>query len=115
MHDRPAVLVRVEDQDGHSGWGEIWCNFPACGAEHRARLLDTVLSPLLLGQDFEHPSQLFHHMQRRTAVLAIQSGEPGPLAQVVSGIDLAVWDLLARRSGQPLWRFLGGQSDRIRV
>ena len=46
MHDRPAVLVRVEDDDGAVGWGEAWCNFPSCGAEHRARLIETVLAPL---------------------------------------------------------------------
>ncbi|MFO1301941.1 MAG: hypothetical protein U1F17_16520, partial [Burkholderiaceae bacterium] len=31
MHDRPAVLVRVRDNDGAQGWGEIWCNFPGVG------------------------------------------------------------------------------------
>jgi D-galactarolactone cycloisomerase len=45
MHDRPAVFVRVEDEDGAVGWGETWCNFPSCGAEHRARLLETVVAP----------------------------------------------------------------------
>jgi L-alanine-DL-glutamate epimerase-like enolase superfamily enzyme len=29
MRDRPAVFVRVEDGDGQTGWGEVWCNFPA--------------------------------------------------------------------------------------
>ena len=33
MHDRPVVLVRVEDGEGAFGWGEAWCNFPACGAD----------------------------------------------------------------------------------
>ena len=37
----PAVLVRVEDGEGAFGWGEAWCNFPSCGAEHRARLIET--------------------------------------------------------------------------
>ena len=40
MHDRPAVLVRIEDSDGAFGWGEIWANWPAAGAEHRVRLLE---------------------------------------------------------------------------
>ena len=35
MCDRPAVLVRIEDHDGAFGWGEIWANWPAAGAEHR--------------------------------------------------------------------------------
>ena len=40
MRDRPAVLVRIEDGDGCFGWGEVWCNYPTCGAEHRARLVE---------------------------------------------------------------------------
>ena len=28
MRDRPMVLVRVDDEDGATGWGEVWCNFP---------------------------------------------------------------------------------------
>jgi len=115
MHDRPAVFVRVEDVAGHVGWGEIWCNFPACGAEHRARLLDTVVAPLVVRKVFANPWSAFAHMQERTAVLAIQSGEPGPLSQVVAGLDLAMWDLLSRRANMPLWQFLGGVSGQVPV
>lgn len=115
MHERPAALVRVEDKDGASGWGEIWCNFPACGAEHRARLVDTVLAPLLLKTPFASPQDAFAHLSRSTAVLAIQSGEPGPFAQAIAGLDLALWDLVARRQKKPLWRLLGGTSDCVQV
>ena len=115
MHDRPAVYVRVEDADGASGWGEIWCNFPSCGAEHRARLLETVLAPLATSRAFADPAEAFEFLSGKTAVLAIQSGEPGPMAQVIAGIDLALWDLCARRAGQPLWRYLGGTRDRVPV
>ncbi len=115
MLDRPALLVRAEDADGAVGWGEVWCNFPSCGAEHRARLLETVVAPLVVGQSYASAEAAFAHMSARTAVLAIQSGEPGPIAQVIAGIDLAVWDMLSRRAGVPLWQFLGGASDAIRV
>jgi D-galactarolactone cycloisomerase len=115
MHDRPAVFVRVEDADGAVGWGEAWCNFPAVGAEHRARLLQSVLAPLATSRGFDGPAEAFEFLTERTAVLAIQSGEPGPMAQCIAGIDLALWDLCARRAGQPLWRFLGGHADRIPV
>jgi D-galactarolactone cycloisomerase len=113
MHDRPAVFVRVTDADGAIGWGEIWCNFPSCGAEHRARLLETVMAPLLLERSFDGPVPAYDLLNQRTAVLAIQSGEFGPMAQVIAGIDLALWDLCARRAGQPLWRYLGGTHDQV--
>jgi L-alanine-DL-glutamate epimerase-like enolase superfamily enzyme len=109
MHDRPAVFVRVEDRDGATGWGEVWCNFPSCGAEHRAKLVDSVMAPLLASRAFDGPAEAFDWLTERTAVLAIQSGEPGPMAQVIAGIDLALWDLCARRAGQPLWRRLASE------
>jgi L-alanine-DL-glutamate epimerase-like enolase superfamily enzyme len=115
MRDRPAVFVRVEDADGAVGWGETWCNFPACGAEHRARLLESVVAPLVVGRPFASPAAAFDAMAQATAVLAIQSGEHGPLAQAIAGVDLALWDLAARRRGEPLWRLLGGRSDRVEV
>jgi L-alanine-DL-glutamate epimerase-like enolase superfamily enzyme len=106
MQDRPAVLVRVEDAEGAHGWGEAWCNFPACGAEHRARLVETVLAPLLAGRAFASPEEAYAEMAEKTAVLALQSGEPGPLAQAIAGVDIALHDLAARRAGAPLWRHL---------
>ena len=51
----------------------------------------------------------------KTQVLVIQSGEPGPLAQAIAGVDVALWDLAGRKAKQPLWRLLGGTSPRIPV
>jgi L-alanine-DL-glutamate epimerase-like enolase superfamily enzyme len=115
MKDRPAVFVRVEDTDGHIGWGEVWCNFPAPGAEHRVRLVNEVLAPALVGFNALDPSAAFEHLTRGTSVLALQSGEAGPFAQAIAGIDLAVWDLHARRQNVALWKLLGGARRTIKV
>jgi D-galactarolactone cycloisomerase len=112
MHDRPAVLVRVEDAEGAHGWGEAWCNFPSCGAEHRARLVETVLAPLLVGRSFASPAAAFDELTAKTAVLALQSGEPGPMAQAIAAVDIALHDLAARRAGEPLWRTLDRHGGR---
>jgi L-alanine-DL-glutamate epimerase-like enolase superfamily enzyme len=109
MLNRPAVFVRIVDEDGVEGWGEAWSNFPATGAEHRTRLVNEVLAPGLVGRKFDGPTQAFETLTKGTEVLALQCGEPGPFAQAISGIDLALWDLLARRQRLPLWRLLGGQ------
>jgi len=108
MHNRPALLVRVEDEAGVFGWGEVWCNLPSVGVEHRAHLLDSLVAPILRGQDWADPPAAYRELSRRLHLLAIQSGEPGPIAQVIAGADIALWDLTARRAGQPLWRLLGG-------
>ncbi len=115
MLNRPAVFVRVIDEDGVEGWGEAWSNFPAPGAEHRARLVNEVLAPGLVGREFDGPAQAFEALTRGTEVLALQCGEPGPFAQAIAGIDLALWDLSARRRRLPLWRLLGGHGSTIKV
>jgi D-galactarolactone cycloisomerase len=115
MRDRPMVLVTAEDHDGARGWGEIWCNFPQVGAEHRARLVESVLTPLATAGPFDGPEALFRHLTAATEVLAIQCGEAGSFAQAIAGVDIAVWDLIARKQNVPLWRLVGGSSPTIRV
>lgn len=114
MRDRPAVFLRAEDQDGAFGFGEIWCNFPGCGAEHRARMAIEELAPLLAGKTFAEPGDAFREMVRRVRVRIIQTAEPGPYNQAMAGIDLALWDLAARRAGLPLGRFINpGAADSV--
>lgn len=115
MHDRPMVLVEAECADGVRGWGEVWCNFPAVGAEHRARLIESVFAPMLVGAEPGPPAAVLERLTQATAVLAIQSAEPGPIAQCIAGIDIALWDLAARRAAMPLWRLLGGSDPAIAV
>jgi D-galactarolactone cycloisomerase len=108
FRDRPFVLVRVVDQDGAVGWGEAWANWPAVGAEHRARLVVDI-GERLVGQSFDSPQQLFHDLSKSLEVLVIQTGEVGPIAQAVAGIDIAAWDLVARKAGKPLYRMLASE------
>ena len=49
-------------------------------AEYRARLIESALAPRLLGKKFASPAAAFEDLTKATAVLAIQSGEPGPIA-----------------------------------
>ena len=113
MFDRSALFVELEDTQGNRGLGEVWCNFPACGAEHRANLLETAIFPALIGLSFNTPQQAFAQLDARFARLALQSGEPGPVAQCIAGVDIALWDLVARRAGMPLFRLLGGDNKTI--
>lgn len=110
MRDRPAVFLRVTDEAGLHGYGEVWCNFPTVAAEHRLRLAQEVVGPLLLEMAPFADGRVFARLMRRLHVLAVQSGEWGPLRQVSAGFDAAVHDLAARRAGVPLYRLLGGDA-----
>lgn len=108
MTKRPALLVRVEDADAAFGWGEIWCNHPPFAGRHRLRLAADVLGPLLLSRDYGAPSEAARFLHGATRAMTLQCGEPGPFAQVIAGIDTALWDLAARRADVPLARHLAG-------
>ncbi|MGA9537590.1 MAG: hypothetical protein WBR24_16930 [Desulfobacterales bacterium] len=106
MYDRPSVLIRLEDKDGAYGWGEVWCNFPSVGAEHRANLINEVLIPLLFEQSSIQPTETLSFLTPKTHILTIQCGEPGPLSQAIAVLDIAIWDLIARKRGKPLYTLL---------
>ena len=110
FRDRPMVLVRAIERDGSEGWGEVWSNWPAVGAEHRARLAAD-LGERLVGRSFQGPAQAFEQLSRELEVLVLQTGEVGPIAAVLAGIDIALWDLAAKRDGVPLHRYLGGAAS----
>ncbi len=115
MTDRPALFVRLSASDGAWGFGEVFCNFPQVGAEHRARLVDSIFAALLRGASADDPAAVRAMLDARTRQMAIQCGEPGPFAQVSGAVDQAMWDMVARRAGVPLWRHLSGSNGRVNV
>ncbi len=114
MTNRPALFLRISASDGAQGWGEVFANFPQVGAEHRARLIDSIFAPLLAGADTDDPAAVRALLEQRTRQMAIQCGEPGPFAQIAGAVDQALWDIAARRAGVPLWQHLAG-SNTVRV
>jgi D-galactarolactone cycloisomerase len=115
MTNRPALWLRVSASDGAYGWGEVFSNFPTVGAEHRARLVESLFVPLLAQTPADSAADTRAMLEARTRRMAIQCGEPGPFAQIIGGIDQALWDMSARRAGQPLWKHLGGANGKVRV
>jgi L-alanine-DL-glutamate epimerase-like enolase superfamily enzyme len=109
---RTSLLVRVEDQHGHHGWGEIWSGHPALGAYHRASLLEQLVAPRVIGRDLSSIPALMTELE--AGLLAVQrlAGEPGPVSHVLAGLDCAFWDMAARAQGVPLYHLLGGGQRR---
>ena len=109
------VLVKLTSDEGITGWGEIWCNFPNVGAEHRANLVTSVFAPLVLSKDHKTPEAAFDFLTKSTWVLGLQTGEFGPLAQCIAGIEIALSDIYAKQKDMPLWKLYGGQTSEVPV
>lgn len=110
---RRSVLVAVH-ASGTTGIGESWVNYPQWAWRERLATLDG-LRPMLIGADAADPPALMSGLVARLHGVARQWGAPGPLWQALSGIDMAVWDLLGRVRGRPVADLLAGDSATPRV
>jgi L-alanine-DL-glutamate epimerase-like enolase superfamily enzyme len=96
------VLVRVTTDSGLIGWGECF----AYGAPLAvANVVDEALAPLLVGED---PSAIEALTRRMHQALMIW-GRRGLGMFAVSGVELALWDLLGKARGVPVYALLGGR------
>jgi len=95
------LLVRVDTDDGLTGWGEAFGHriFPATRAA-----IDTLLGPMCVGRDPSQIAALNDDFQR----VLHGVGRSGATIYALSGIDIALWDLAGKVAGLPLYRLLGG-------
>jgi galactonate dehydratase len=105
---RNWVFVRIEtDQDGLFGWGEAtleWKTKSVVGAIED-------LAPLIVGRDPRDIEQLVRILKKhsfwRLGVIGMSA---------ISGIEIALWDILGKSLDVPVWRLLGGQvRDKVKV
>jgi L-alanine-DL-glutamate epimerase-like enolase superfamily enzyme len=103
------VTVRVEDSDGASGLGYTYA--VNSGAEAFAVLIERYLKPVVVGQDVDRTEQTWQDMWWALHY----AGRGGHATSAISAVDVALWDLRARRANQPLWRYFGGYDARVPV
>ena len=106
---RAALLVEVTCDDGRVGTGESAIYGGSASAIEA--LIHDVLAPRVLGADPTRPELLWQRMLWPSH----QLGTGGALPMALSGIDIAVWDLLGQLAGLPLSRLLGGHQDQVRA
>lgn len=110
VRERQALLVRVIDETGREGWGEGFANWPTFGAEYRGHYICNMIAPIIEGQTYETPEELFNFVSGKLRPLRLQTADHGAVDQAIAAVDIAVWDLYARQSEMPLWQVLGGIS-----
>jgi D-galactarolactone cycloisomerase len=99
------TLLAVLTDEGLTGWGS------ASTSEPLVRASLAVLRPLYEGANALEPERLSEILHQNTFWL----GRGGAITHTISGIDIALWDLLGQATGQPAGRLLGGRyRDRVR-
>lgn len=101
------VTVRLRDTDGAEGVGYTYTVGTGGTAVHA--LIARDLAPLLAGRDAERIEALWQTMWWALHY----GGRGGAQALAISAVDIALWDLRARRQAAPLWRVLGGFDPRV--
>jgi L-alanine-DL-glutamate epimerase-like enolase superfamily enzyme len=113
-----SVIVKVDTDAGLVGWGEAKAGVgSASSAYGLAAIVNRDLAPLLVGRDPRDVGPLWEVMYStpregyaldRGHVLP-QLGRRGLSISAIAGIDLALWDILGKSLGAPVWRLLGGR------
>ena len=85
MSNRPALFMRISASDGAWGWGEVFCNFPQVGAEHRARLISSIFAPLLAGFADDADAQKWFQPDRIHPIAAAHPRMLDNVWQVMAG------------------------------
>ena len=97
----PFLLVRIHTDEGIMGLGEVSCT-PRWSGEDQvtaAHFIDTILAPLLAGQDPRDVERLSGVAGRALF------GHPFTKA----ALEMAMWDILGKAAGLPVYRLLGGK------
>lgn len=103
--DGVHALVIVHTSEGMTGVGSVFSN------AELVRAAVAVLAPLCIGESALEPEHVSERLHQHTFWL----GRGGSLTHAISGIDLALWDLLGQATKQPVGRLLGGRyRDRVR-
>jgi galactonate dehydratase len=106
--ERHWIFVKLETDEGLTGWGEAGGN--AGGAANSVRAALQELKSDLVGRNPEDVDPIWHMIYRRYTYF----GSRGFGTAVAAGVDIALWDIKGQAVGRPVYDLLGGRfRDRI--
>ena len=109
MKSRPALILELIDKNNNIGLGEIWCNFPSDGASYKFKLFKNIFVNKLINLNINDPKDLIK-IFKSVKTIFIQSDDLGSYNSILSAIDCALWDLLAKKKNKPLNKFINRNS-----
>ena len=110
MKSRPALILEFTDTNNNIGLGEIWCNFPSDGASYKFNLFKNIFANKLINSKISHPKDL-QSIFETIKTIFVQSNDLGSYNSILSAIDCAYWDLIAKKKKIPLNKFINKKSS----
>lgn len=96
---RGSCIVEIETADGIVGWGE--CYGPSAVAK---AYLETQFAPRIIGRDAFDVEVIWEDLYNRIK----DYGGRGMATSALSGIDIALWDIIGKTCGKPIHKLIGG-------
>ena len=106
---RAGVVIRLHTDAGVTGYSYVGLGVTAHAAEAMQVLVQRQLAPVLIGQDPFFPRRLRDRMWHEVEYVGVE----GLAHFVLTGLDTALWDIIARALNAPGWQLLGACRDRI--
>ncbi len=97
------VFVQVDTDAGLTGWGEI-TTYPGLVANRAIAAMLREVREVLVGEDPARIEAIWHKLFRLFTYL----GTRGATTAMISGIDIALWDIRGQALGVPIYELLGG-------
>jgi L-alanine-DL-glutamate epimerase-like enolase superfamily enzyme len=107
--DRGGVVLRLLTSAGITGWAYSSFGMIGGGPKVVQTILETELKPVLVGKDPAFPKRLRADMWRAVEYHGVQ----GVASFALAAADVALWDILGKAAGLPVYKMLGGFRDRI--
>ena len=109
VRDRQLVFVQVDTDEGITGWGEV-TTYPGPVANRAIAAMIREVNDYLVGENTNEFERLWQKIFRSFTYL----GTRGAVSALISGIDIALWDIRGKELGLPIYELLGGPvRDRI--
>src|SRR5262249_8086289 len=104
-----GVVLRLKTDGGITGWG--YSNFGTIAGGPRVvqAILEHEIKPVLLGQDPAFPKRILADLWRALEYQGVQ----GVTQFAMSVVDIAVWDIVGKLAGLPVYKLLGAVRDRM--
>src|SRR5262245_63859335 len=101
--DRQYLFVQVDTDEGLTGWGEV-TTYPGLVANRAVAAMVREVREILIGTDPARIEATWHKLFR----LFTYMGTRGATTALISGIDIALWDIRGQALGLPIYDLLGG-------